>query len=286
VPDPRRPGFAWSPADGSWYAASAPGRLARFHGTSGVPDWECQVDPVTHIFDVAVNADGTRVAAAARNDSGLQAAGTGGAGNVAVTDERGSLLRILPGGHSPVFFPAGPPLLAVPEPGADPHHIFVYDLADYRRVATRQVKDGIGRLAWSPDGSLLAMATGKGRVIIWRTNDWNRVQAPLVDGSAALIARIAWSPDGRYLAVTPAAGGAAVTRPTCGSDPAVDRTFARQARYGPHGGRCRDARALAHHRGSRAALDHAADAPVPAAAAGTPAALHPGALPRASGAGR
>jgi hypothetical protein len=66
---------------------------------------------------------------------------------------------------------------------------------------------GVGRIAWSPDGELLAAAAGGGKVVIWRTSDWSRVQTPAAAAPSEVIARIAWSPDGRYLAVTPTKGG-------------------------------------------------------------------------------
>ena len=205
VPGSRTPAFAWAP-DGGWFAATAAGRLARFHAGADAPLWECPVDPVRHVYEVVVSADGGRVAAAAINDT---PAG-GGAGNVAVVSGDGAPVRVLKGGQSPVFDPSGKPRLAVPRDGPVPNELIVYDLIDGHIIATRPVL-GIGRITWSPDGSLLAAAAGGGRVVIWQTSDWSRVQAPTATAPSAVIARIAWSPDGRYLAVTPTKGGGPVT---------------------------------------------------------------------------
>ena len=154
---------------------------------------------------MAVSADGSRVAAAAINDT---PAG-GGAGNVAVVSADGAPVRVLRGGQSPVFDPSGQ-RLAVPKDGPVPDELVIYDLTDGRVITTRPVT-GIGRIAWSPDGALLAAATGGGKVVIWRTSDWSRVQTPAAAAPSAVIARIAWSPDGRYLAATPTKGGGPVT---------------------------------------------------------------------------
>ena len=196
VPDTRAPGFAWSPS-GAWFAEVGPGRLARFNGDANAPVWECPIESGRPIYEVAVNRDGSRVAAAARNDVGQVAV-------VNATD--GSVTFVLEGGQAPVFDPSGEPRLAVTEPGTDPRGVRVYDVTDGRQVVARPVEGGIGRIAWSPDGKLLAAAAGRGRIVIWRTSDWNRVQALAVARSSVLISRIAWSPDGRYLAATLAAG--------------------------------------------------------------------------------
>jgi WD40 repeat protein len=220
VPGTRAPGFAWSPR-GSWFAEINAGRLARFDGDMNTPVWECSLEAGRPVYEVAVSADGSRLAAAARNDIGQVAL-------VDVAD--GSVVFFLVGGQAPAFAPSGQPYLAVPEPGSDPRGIRVYDVTNGRLVITRSVDGGIGRIAWSPDGKLLAAAAGRGRIVIWRTSDWNRVQHPAVVGSPVLISRIAWSPDGRYLAATPAAGsGPTVVLET--------ETWQPHQNLGPPGGR-------------------------------------------------
>ncbi|WP_422931387.1 WD40 repeat domain-containing protein [Singulisphaera sp. PoT] len=57
---------------------------------------------------------------------------------------------------------------------------------------------GVPTLAFSPDGSLLAAATGAGRVYLWDSGSWGVVG--VLEGPRAWLSALAFSPDGRSLA--------------------------------------------------------------------------------------
>ena len=66
----------------------------------------------------------------------------------------------------------------------------------------------ISEIAWSPDGQLLASATGRGTIWIWDTRTGDAITK--IKGHSGWIESIAWSPDGRSLA----SGGSRPFRPT------------------------------------------------------------------------
>ncbi len=68
------------------------------------------------------------------------------------------------------------------------------------RVVQRalDILDGLGSIAWSPDGQFLACATFDRRVLLWRAGDGTL--APALWGHTHLVGPLAWSPVGLYLA--------------------------------------------------------------------------------------
>lgn len=192
------PGFAWTGGPGGHVHEMAPGVLAaRTVGTPGVL-WTAAADTGPGgALDIEAAPDAPRVAVATR----------GGGRPVRVLDSRdGRLLATLPGGQGPAWDPTGT-MLAVPEPGPDPTHLYVHTPgAPQRPPLSRLAADGLGRPAWSPDGTLLAAGT-RGAVLLWRMPEFSRTEPRLSRSSGAFLTRVAWSPDGGRLAATPAAGG-------------------------------------------------------------------------------
>jgi WD40 repeat protein len=68
--------------------------------------------------------------------------------------------------------------------------------------------DEVGSVAFSPDGSLLAGGELDGDVLLWATDGWGRVGAPLASGGEA--PSVAFSPDGRTLATSDDRGAVAL----------------------------------------------------------------------------
>ncbi len=66
------------------------------------------------------------------------------------------------------------------------------------RYILRGHEDGITRIAWSPDATFLASASGNGSIRIWDARNWARVRT--LSGHTGLVSSVAWSPDGQRLA--------------------------------------------------------------------------------------
>ena len=80
----------------------------------------------------------------------------------------------------------------------DPDGIEVRDVRSDETLA-RLPADEVGSVAFSPDGRLLAGGRLGGDVLLWATDGWGRVGAPLASLGGQLPS-VAFSPDGRTLA--------------------------------------------------------------------------------------
>ncbi|WP_433830884.1 hypothetical protein ACQP2E_12040 [Actinoplanes sp. CA-015351] len=186
------PGFVWT-LDG-WIAESPAGRLIRARAGAAHPEWDRYIDEP--IAEITADPRVRHVAIAARNQRGrvrVLDAGTG--------EDAGEF----PGGQSPVLAPDDRDLLAVPEAGAAPRAVLIYEITDPSPVARLPVDEGVGRIAWSPDGAWLAGAAD-GKVIIWNTRTWQRERLIRMPGTDVLTTRVSWSPDGEFLAAQTSAG--------------------------------------------------------------------------------
>jgi DNA-binding SARP family transcriptional activator/WD40 repeat protein len=157
------------------------------------------------------------VRALAFGPGGLLAAAERGAGKDAVRiwelDERSLARRPLrlPQVSGLAFSPDGSRLaIAFGFRGAgspDPDGIKVLDVRNDETLATLRA-DEVGSVDFSPDGSLLAGGELDGDVLLWATDGWGRVGAPLASGGEA--PSVAFSPDGRTLATSDGRGAVAL----------------------------------------------------------------------------
>ncbi|MEV5547560.1 hypothetical protein AB0L35_15755 [Streptomyces sp. NPDC052309] len=204
----RAPAFAWAGPGGDCVLETAPGTLAAL--TPGRPGtrWSAPV---------ASGPGGAHDLEAGPARHGLLACASrdGRAGLTVLAPDGGGTRSVLPGGQAPAWSPApeGPPVLAVPEPGPAPTHLYVYTLdaggGPVGPPGSLYLSQGVGRPAWAPDGSALAAGT-RGAVLLWHMPRRERAgRLALPPGTFAT--RVAWSPDGSRLAVTPAAGEGPLT---------------------------------------------------------------------------
>jgi WD40 repeat protein len=89
----------------------------------------------------------------------------------------------------------------------DPDSVEILDVRSDETVAKLRA-DEVGSVAFSPDGSLLAGGELGGDVLLWATDGWGRVGAPLASGGEA--PSVAFSPDGRTLATSDDRGAVAL----------------------------------------------------------------------------
>jgi WD40 repeat protein len=82
----------------------------------------------------------------------------------------------------------------------DPDGVEVRDVRSDETLATLPA-DELGSVAFSPDGSLLAGGQLDGNVLLWATDGWARVGAPLASPGGT-VPSVAFSPDGRTLATS------------------------------------------------------------------------------------
>lgn len=85
-----------------------------------------------------------------------------------------------------------------------PPYIGVYDLAGHIQLTLGDagVSQSLYEYAWSPDGSMLAVATSSSTnpLVVYNTSTWTRITVPgLPTGSGGV--SVAWSPDGSKLAL-------------------------------------------------------------------------------------
>jgi WD40 repeat protein/DNA-binding SARP family transcriptional activator len=158
------------------------------------------------------------VRALAFGPGGLLAAAEGDAGKDAVRiwelDER-SLARQplrLPQVSGLGFSPDGSRLAIAfgfrgPAGSPDPDGVKILDVRNAETVATLR-GDEVGSVAFSPDGSLVAAGELDGDVLLWATDGWGRVGAPLASGGEA--PSVAFSPDGRTLVTSDGRGAVAL----------------------------------------------------------------------------
>ncbi|MET9732489.1 hypothetical protein ABZZ79_18130 [Streptomyces sp. NPDC006458] len=200
----RAPAFAWVDGGGACVLETAPGTLAALLPRRPGAVWSAPV---------ATGPGGAHDLEPAPQPYPLLACASraGRAGLTLVDARSGELRTVLDGGQAPAWCPvahgAGA-LLAVPEPGPDPTHLYVHTLDAYGApLGTRHslyLSQGTGRPGWAPDGTLLASGT-RGAVVLWQMPEASRARR-LELPSGGFATRVAFSPDGSRLAATPAAG--------------------------------------------------------------------------------
>jgi WD domain, G-beta repeat len=84
--------------------------------------------------------------------------------------------------------------------------IEVRDVESGERLARLPVDGEVRTVAFSPDGSLLAGAQQEGTALLWASDGWRRVGAPLGSLREARALAVPFSPDGRTLATSHADG--------------------------------------------------------------------------------
>ena len=133
------------------------------------------------------------------------------------------------------------PFGAVAAKGGD--GVDVRDVESGRRVARLPVDGEVRSVAFSPDGGLLAGGQLDGAAVLWATDGWQRVGAPLALREATALA-VAFSPDGRTLATSHADGAVVLwdvgSRQPIGSPlalPGSPRELYTTARFTPDGNR-------------------------------------------------
>ena len=150
--------------------------------------------------------------------AGVGGSGTGG-GAVRIWDLEGRKL-IGPPLHLPprvrglAFSPDGSQLAIAfgartgRPPAGDPDGVEVRDVRSGETLATLRA-DEAGSVAFSPDGRLLAGGQLDGNVLLWATDGWGRVGAPLASRGGEFPS-VAFSPDGRTLATSDNDGAVAL----------------------------------------------------------------------------
>ncbi|OXM68678.1 WD40 repeat domain-containing protein [Amycolatopsis vastitatis] len=189
------PGFGWTPrGDGRCYQ-DVGGALIRTEA-GGAVRWRRPLPRPGGALDIEpAGGDAEPLAALGfRND--------GPDGTVLVVDtDTGEVTATVPGGQSPAWSPRGD-RLAVTAPGPRPAAVHVHRVADLgtdRPPVRLAAAEGVGRIAWSPDGTRLAAAS-RGRVVLWDVELRRRVAGPPSAGERTVFGPVAWSPDGKRLA--------------------------------------------------------------------------------------
>ena len=157
----------------------------------------------------------------------------------------GPTLRLAPFALGLAFSPDGSrlaiPFGAVSAEGGD--GVEVRDVRSGTRLARLPVDGEVRTVAFSPDGRLLAGGQVDGAALLWATDGWQRVGAPLALREAAALA-VEFSPDGRTLATSHTDGALVLwdvgSRQPIGSPlalPGSPREVYTTARFTPDGGR-------------------------------------------------
>jgi WD40 repeat protein len=197
-------------------------RLAVAGQGGGVGVWDAgsgkRAGPLLNTPRGPTNVNTHNIRALAFGPGGLLAAAEGGVGKDAVRiwelDERSLIRRPLrlPQVSGLAFSPDGSRLAIAfgfhgPAGNPDPDGVEILDVRNDETIATLRA-DEVGSVAFSPDGSLLAGGELDGDVLLWATDGWERVGAPLASGGEA--PSVAFSPDGRTLATPDGRGTVAL----------------------------------------------------------------------------
>ena len=211
------PPFGWSPDGETCYLQTAIGVIGTLR-SDGSTRWEVLPGLRTQITDLAVDPTGRRIAVTSAPEEGV----------AAVLDAAtGAVLARIPAGQGVAWHPNGSRLaLAAPrhDPRSSPRPgIQLIDepwnaVAGTAHVETLTVDGGVGRFAYSPDGTLLAAAGAQ--VYVWAADGagaYRRVARLHAPGAGrAEFTRVAFSPDGGLLAASPVKGEPAVVWRTDG----------------------------------------------------------------------
>ncbi|MGC0333428.1 WD40 repeat protein [Streptomyces sp. SAI-170] len=200
----RAPAFAWTATGGRCVLETAPGTLgALLPGRPGAL-WSAPAATGpggAHDLELAP-APYALLACASRD---------GRAGLTLLDAGSGAQRAVLAGGQAPAWCPEphrDGAMLAVPEPGPGPTHLYVHTVDAAGNPAgtphSLHLPQGTGRPGWAPDGRLLGAGT-LGAVVLWHMPEPARARR-LELPSGAFATRVAFSPDGSRLAATPAAG--------------------------------------------------------------------------------
>jgi WD40 repeat protein len=157
----------------------------------------------------------------------------------------GPPLRLPPSVLGLAFSPDGSrlaiPFGAVTAKGGD--GVEVRDVESGQRVARLPVDGEVRSVAFSPDGGLLVGGQLDGAAVLWATDSWQRVGAPLALREATALT-VAFSPDGRTLASSHADGAVVLwdvrSQQPIGSPlalPGSPRELYTTARFTPDGNR-------------------------------------------------
>jgi WD40 repeat protein len=146
---------------------------------------------ITHVQDLSVTSDGTRIAAIVTAGDGAKRAW--------LFDRTGRLLRVLPpkGIRDITFSPDGSLLATASALG----YTILWHSSDGRRPRTLlEAKSGSYAIAFSPDGRYLASGGADSGVRVWNVATDERVY--LNFGHTNPVTRVAWSPDGHVVATS------------------------------------------------------------------------------------
>ncbi|MFI9151292.1 hypothetical protein [Streptomyces sp. NPDC053367] len=200
----RAPAFAWAADGGRCVLETAPGTLGALRPDRAGAEWSAPA---------ATGPGGAHDLELAPRPWALLACSSrdGRAGLTLLDADSGRLRAVLAGGQAPAWCPephGGGALLAVPEPGPAPTHLYVHTVDAAGRATgsphSLHLPQGAGRPGWSPDGRLLGAGT-LGAVVLWHMPEPSRARR-LDLPSGGFAARVAFSPDGSRLAAAPAAG--------------------------------------------------------------------------------
>lgn len=81
---------------------------------------------------------------------------------------------------------------------ATPEKLFFFEVPTWKPVSPITLKEYFSALSFSPDGSLLAAGTNNGRILFWRTDTWQKLLE--LQEHKTRIAHLSFSPDTTHFA--------------------------------------------------------------------------------------